>query len=205
MPPNTLESRRLLARESRHRDGAKPFFASAQTPRNKSMVRSLETFDNHRLSSGAIVAADARTGRPLDCGEAELARSLAFDFAKVRVCDDANAAMVADRLSALAFTSGNQVVLGARYRRLDPVARCGVLLHELIHVAQNAHTLSPCGLSHAGDPAERAVNTSLSRVAANPGRRTTVNPVPLAAINRQELSDLGTLSHDPKILHRSSG
>ena len=127
-------------------------------------------------------------GRQLDAGERRAARAVAFSFADVRVRDDAEAASEADALGAAAFARGAEVTLGSRYRALDPVAREGVLLHELIHVAQRGSDAAPAGaLSHADDAGEVAARETSLRIAARPPQPVAVAPRAVAAISRDEL------------------
>jgi hypothetical protein len=126
-------------------------------------------------------------GRGLDAGERRAARAIAFDFAAVRVRDDAEAASEADALGAAAFARGADVTLGSRYRALDPVAREGVLVHELIHVAQRGGGAPAGTVSHADDAGEVAARETSLRIAARPPAPVAVAPRALAATSRDEL------------------
>ncbi|MEO5577203.1 MAG: DUF4157 domain-containing protein [Gaiellaceae bacterium] len=81
----------------------------------------------------------ATPGRPLDPSTRRAMEArFGYDFARVRVHDDARAAAGAARLDAAAFTVGEDVVFGAG--RYAPASHAGhhLLAHELAHVAQQS-------------------------------------------------------------------
>lgn len=77
------------------------------------------------------------TGRSLEPGTRRgFERRFGYDFSRVRVHDDARAARVAAEMSAVAFTSGDDVVFARdRYRPHVPAGR-HLIAHELAHVVQ---------------------------------------------------------------------
>jgi hypothetical protein len=84
-------------------------------------------------------AADLGPGRPLEAGtRAGFEHRFGYDFANVRVHDDARAAAAASALSAAAFTAGPHVAFRpGLYRPGTPAGRY-LIAHELAHVVQQA-------------------------------------------------------------------
>ncbi|MBV9156957.1 MAG: DUF4157 domain-containing protein [Acidobacteriaceae bacterium] len=89
-------------------------------------------------------------GRPLDTGTRTYMESrFGFDFSKVRIHSDADAAASAKTVNALAYTVGNDVIFGeAQY---SPASEPGkrLLAHELTHTVQQngpaARVTHDCG------------------------------------------------------------
>jgi len=76
-------------------------------------------------------------GQPLDAGtRAYMEPRFGHDFSRVRVHTDARAAESALALNALAYTAGNNVVLGGGQYNLNHTAGQRLLAHELAHVIQ---------------------------------------------------------------------
>ena len=100
-------------------------------------------------------------GRPLD---AETRRAMesgfGYDFRKVRIHDDAQAAESARALGAHAYTTGTDVVFAAG--RYDPQSEAGrkLLAHELTHVVQQSRDLParPAGIRSAPVQIQRDVD-----------------------------------------------
>lgn len=113
-------------------------------------------------------------GRPLDAGtRADMEARLGADFSDVRVHDDGTARESAGHLGALAYTSGNHIVLG------DGATGAHTLAHELTHVIQQrqgpvAGADNGGGLS-VSDPADR-----FERAAEADARRVTSGSAPTA-------------------------
>ncbi|MBA2298232.1 MAG: DUF4157 domain-containing protein, partial [Actinobacteria bacterium] len=96
-------------------------------------------------------------GRPLDAAtRGSMEARFGYDFARVRVHDDARAAAGAARLDAAAFTVGQDVVFGAG--RYAPASYAGrhLLAHELAHVVQQSASALP-GRDGYASPIQRKV------------------------------------------------
>lgn len=90
-----------------------------------------------------------------------------FDFAKVRVFAEREAASAASGARAKAFTAGDDVVFGAgRYAPWSSEGR-RLLAHELTHVVQQRKGVAPRGLSRPGEPLEQHADNVADRVLAN--------------------------------------
>ena len=84
------------------------------------------------------------SGRPLDkATRDDFEPRFGFDFSRVRVHNDAQAAESARAVSALAYTVGNHIVFGAG--RFDAAGHTGrqLLAHELAHVTQQQGDKGP--------------------------------------------------------------
>lgn len=122
---------------------------------------------------GSLVAAISDGGAPLDATmRTDMERDLGADFSSVRVHTGADAARSASELSALAYTTGEDVVLGGG---IDASTAAGrhTLAHELSHVRQQregpvAGTVGSDGIavSDPGDSFELAAAEAARRVTA---------------------------------------
>lgn len=90
-------------------------------------------------ATGAAVAAARSGGQPLDAEtRAFMEPRFGFDFSRVRVHADSEAAQGARSINARAYTIGSDVVFGAgRYAPSSSEGR-RLLAHELAHVAQQS-------------------------------------------------------------------
>jgi hypothetical protein len=76
-------------------------------------------------------------GRSLDPGlQAEMTRRIGGDFSQVRIHDDADAAQSADRLHALAYTVGREIVFASGQFAPHTLEGRRLLAHELTHTLQ---------------------------------------------------------------------
>ena len=131
-------------------------------------------------------------GQPLD----HEARSyfeprFGHDFSKVRVHSDEKAAQSARDVHALAYTVGNNVVLGRP--QISPQTGSGrqLLAHELAHVVQQSATgavSDPLEIGAADHPAEYAADTAARRVCEErePGGVSAIARDPEARLRRQK-------------------
>jgi hypothetical protein len=95
-------------------------------------------------------------GQPLDRGTRAFMESrFGYDFGKVRVHVDTQAAEAASSIAARAFTSGQSVVFGAGAYAPQTKSGRGLIAHELTHVVQQAGVHLKDGVSERGDPYER--------------------------------------------------
>ena len=97
-------------------------------------------------------------GRPLPGPvRRPMERLFGCDLTGVRIHTDDASAAAADRLAAAAYSVGDDIAFADGRYRPDTSDGRRLLVHELTHVVQNAHT--PAGavplLSDAADPAER--------------------------------------------------
>lgn len=80
-------------------------------------------------------------GKPLDTPtKTFMERRLGYDFSRVRVHSDVNAAAAAQAVQARAFTFGRDVVFGAQEYRPGTTKGKQLLTHELVHVVQQAQS-----------------------------------------------------------------
>ncbi len=117
--------------------------------------------------------------QPLPPAYQRLGASLGADLADVRVHSGRDAAIAATLLDADAFTVGRHVVLGIEQTGTHTSAGRRLLVHELVHVAQQVRASGvPSRLvSEPRDPAEREAHT----LAENPRPPTEA---PCAVIHR---------------------
>lgn len=113
------------------------------------------------------------------------------DFAKVRVHADAKAAESARLVDALAYTAGNQIVLGEGQSSPQSTSTKRVLAHERAHVVQqegaSAPSFRPLAVSPADSQAEREAERAADAVFAE--SRPLVSPGSAGpAIHRQPRS-----------------
>lgn len=109
-------------------------------------------------------------GAPLPPGiAAQMRGRLGHDFADVRVHDDAHSNATARSLDAQAYTTGEDIVLGAAAPALDSAEGRTMLAHELTHVVQQreaGHLVDE--VSRPGDATERAADNAAHGVPATP-------------------------------------
>ncbi len=108
------------------------------------------------------------TGQPLDTATRAFMESrLGYDFSRVRVHGDAEAAESARAVSALAYTVGPHIVFDAG--RYAPRTHAGskLLAHELTHVIQQSGSVAfdlPITISDPADPSEQEAERTGDRV-----------------------------------------
>lgn len=103
------------------------------------------------------------------------------DLGAVRLHDDADAHRSAHDLEALAYTTGEHVVLGAGAPDLSTAAGEELLTHELTHVVQQRDAATVVdGISDPSDAAEAAASS-----AAQAGGPTAAAGGPVHAVQRQ--------------------
>lgn len=109
----------------------------------------------------------AGAGRALPARVAhEIGEQLGHDLSGVRVHADSEAAGIARRMQAVAFTSGNDVYFSQDAYRPDSVSGERLLAHELSHVAHEATGSVPGAalIGRADDPAEQAAERSADQI-----------------------------------------
>jgi hypothetical protein len=78
-----------------------------------------------------------RGGQPLGSGvKARMESAFGYDFSRVRVHHDANAAHLSTNLNARAFTVGSDIAFGAGEYQPGTLVGDAILAHELAHVVQ---------------------------------------------------------------------
>ncbi len=93
-------------------------------------------------------------GRPLDGdARADMESRFGHDFGRVRVHDDANAAVSAGAVAARAYTVGNHIVFGAGSYAPSSADGQRLLAHELTHVVQQGGASSGA-VSEISDPSD---------------------------------------------------
>jgi hypothetical protein len=120
-------------------------------------------------------------GQPLDAEtRAHFEPRFGHDFGKVRVHADAQAAVSARAVNALAFTVGNHVVLGDHGEPSTSGERGRLLAHELMHVVQQSgagllsgHDLRVSGPEEPAEHEAAAFADLVSCPAAPPNRYST--------------------------------
>jgi hypothetical protein len=105
-----------------------------------------------------------------------------FDFSRVRLHSDGQAAAAASALKARAFTVGSDVFFGSWIHGAQSGRKLAVLAHELSHVVQQTSGRHPVGIQcYGGDPIPDVANPSVKTMrdfidlirkveAANPGK-----------------------------------
>jgi hypothetical protein len=106
-------------------------------------------------------------GQPLDTNTAAFFGSrFGFDFSRVRVHTDDEAAKSARELSAAAFTVGQNIVFGAGRFDRDSVEGKRLIGHELAHVVQQSRpasaVVSPSEVGDLESHADQATDKALS-------------------------------------------
>jgi hypothetical protein len=108
-------------------------------------------------------------GQPLDPHtRAFMEPRFGHDFSRVRVHSDSTAATSARAVNALAYTVGQDIVLGDPHYPSRSSAKLGVLAHELTHTIQQSRSGESPGhslrLGPVGDAHEREADTQSQRV-----------------------------------------
>jgi hypothetical protein len=198
------------------RDAEAPTQA-ALTPGAPAAVQRAAMLDLQRAAGNASTAslvededpaADVRRvigsgGQPLDRDTRSFMESrLGADFSGVRVHTDAGAAQSAQRLSAQAYTVGDDIVFGQGHYAPDSDSGKRVLAHELTHVVQQrsgpvSGTAMGAGMkvSDPSDSFEQAAEHSANQVMA--GAQTPVQRAPepeeeelqMSPVQRQGISE----------------
>ncbi|MGH7486487.1 MAG: DUF4157 domain-containing protein, partial [bacterium] len=121
---------------------------------------------------GAVGEVMHSTGRPLDpATRTSMDSRFRFDFSRVRIHDDAQAAASTSAVSALAYTVGHHVVFGPGQYSPTTAAGRRLLAHELTHVVQQSAAGSTTAqrftIGPANSPAEREAEEVAEAVAAD--------------------------------------
>jgi hypothetical protein len=147
-------------------------------------------------------------GQPIDpATRAFMEPRFGYDFSRVRIHVDTQAADAARAVNALAYSVGNDVVFAAG--RYNPGSNTGrrLIAHELVHVLQQSNGTARARTTEAslavGDPddaLEREADRLSSRVLdLNASSRATIDPLAApAAIQRKQA---GPNPHAPRASH----
>jgi outer membrane protein OmpA-like peptidoglycan-associated protein len=127
-------------------------------------------------------------GAPLDAATRRgMERRLGYDFGRVRVHADSEAAASAASVGAAAYTVGNHVAFGSGWYAPQTAGGKRLLRHELAHVMQARDAPLPAGpiaIGHHDDAAERDADA----VADDAPTRPAADGI--ATLRRQDLPDL---------------
>jgi Domain of unknown function (DUF4157) len=112
-----------------------------------------------RLAPPVVHDVLSTAGRPLDTGFANtMGARLGFDFSRVRIHDDEQAAASARMVAARAYTVGRDIVLDSGQYRPDTADGRRLLTHELTHVMQQRTHRGPppreLAVGESEDPCE---------------------------------------------------
>jgi hypothetical protein len=110
-------------------------------------------------------------GQPLDAAtRAFMEPRFGHDFSKVRIHADAKAAESAQKMNALAYTAGRDVVFGAgRYATQTTTGRM-LLAHELTHVVQQQNGRVPAAYAKGSLVTDRQLEQEADDLAAEASR-----------------------------------
>jgi hypothetical protein len=115
------------------------------------------------LDADAAVRGAERGGQPLPEGaRLFMERRFGYDFSRVRVHADAEAASAAHAVRARAYTSGRDIVFGSGEYAPETAEGKHLLAHELTHVVQQGGAPPASGSALASGPAAAATSAPLS-------------------------------------------
>jgi hypothetical protein len=139
------------------------------------------------------------SGRPLEqAARAFFEPRFGYDFSRVRVHTDAQAAESARAVNALAYTVGDRIAFAAGRYSPNTTEGRRLLAHELAHTVQQSggrHSSVPQSDLKVGRPRdnfERQADSAAERVAANHtahalrGQPSRLGQVPVATVQRQD-------------------
>src|SRR5918992_2074617 len=168
--------------------------SSCESCSKKQLQRSAVTHDSGGDSVPSIVHDVLRSpGQPLDPDtRAYMEPRFGHDFSGVRLHTDSTAARSARAVNALAYTVGQDIVLGDNHYPSHSSARLGVLAHELTHTIQQSRP-SQTGSLRIGpsdDAHEREADAQVQRVLR--GKQANTNSLGTASAEPmvQRLGDL---------------
>jgi hypothetical protein len=91
----------------------------------------------HHADEPGQILGGLGAGRSLDtAARSRMESAFGYDFSRVRVHTDSQAAVASSRLNARAFTVGSEIAFGAREYQPGTMAGDALLAHELAHVVQ---------------------------------------------------------------------
>jgi Domain of unknown function (DUF4157) len=136
------------------------------------------------------------SGRSLDAAaQGDMGARFGFDFSRVRIHDDAQAAESAASVAARAYTVGNNVVFGRGQYAPSTDRGRRLLAHELTHVVQqhrsSTATMQPFSIGPAHGPAEREADAVADAVVAG-SPLWPIAQTPGTALQRARLTDTST-------------
>jgi len=115
------------------------------------------------------------TGAPDPASRAFMEPRFGYDFSRVRVHSDSQAAKSAGAVNAQAYTVGSDIVFGANHQKLGNQSHQRLLAHELAHVIQQRgktggvpRAISAIGEQEAGSASEAVVAGHHVRVGSMP-------------------------------------
>ncbi len=129
-----------------------------------------------------------------------------YNFANVRIYDDAAAARSADDVRANAYSFGNKIVFAnSVYRPGDSHSR-RVLAHELTHVIQQPHAESrPRGIAKADATAEREANANAINFGQSRSPRSSLGTTSSGLIHCQPKGARNDLAEEIRRVWRQRG
>ncbi|HEY0168474.1 MAG TPA: DUF4157 domain-containing protein [Jatrophihabitans sp.] len=160
-----------------------PGLASVQPHLRRSSGAAEDPLGGTEIPSDIVSTLRRRAGggRPLPPGIAEpMGQQLGHDLSGVRVHADNEAASIARRVQAVAFTSGNDVYFSQGSYSPDSAGGQRLLAHELSHVAHEARGSAggAAVIGRADDPAERAADRSADQIVGALRRQAASRPAP---------------------------
>jgi hypothetical protein len=138
---------------------------TAQPPVTPARVDFFARSDGPRRSDApGTVQGRLGRGQPLDSSvKGRMESAFGSSFSTVRVHTDANAAQLADRHRAHAFTVGPNIAFGSSQYRPGTLIGDALLAHELAHVMQQGRTSSPAVDAPPAQVSDRMLETDADR------------------------------------------
>lgn len=126
------------------------------------------------------------SGHPLPTTHrAPLEQQFGFDFSRVRIHDDAQAAASADAVRARAYTVGRDIVFGAGQYAPQTPAGERLLRHELTHVVQQRQVADARSAELPIRPANDAAERHARAIAERPGASGPIAAHALPGLQRE--------------------
>jgi hypothetical protein len=146
-------------------------------------------------------------GRPLDAGtRAFMDPRFGYDFSRVRLHDDSQAARSAEAVNAQAYAVGSHVVFGANQGGARNLSHQRLLAHELAHVVQQQgrNSSGPIPLCAPDHPAEHEAERSARLPTTQPSTpAVSVSPMlqrqvlPPVVVGQRRRVNSGTANPEP--------
>jgi hypothetical protein len=126
------------------------------------------------------------SGHPLPTTRrAALEQQFGFDFSRVRIHDDAQAAASADAVRARAYTVGRDIVFGAGQYAPQTPAGERLLRHELTHVVQQRQVADARSAALPIRPANDAAERHARAIAERPGASGAIAAHAMPGLQRE--------------------
>jgi hypothetical protein len=164
---------------------------SSQEPKNAASGRAYETGAHSRHAPPVVTQVLGSLGQPLPAAIAnEMGARFNFDFSKVRIHSDTQAAESAKQVNARAYTVGQHVVFGANQYRAQTDNGAKLLAHELTHVVQQRADASGRGVISMLDSPSGEAEAHHAASMATRGRAVSIAPLAgIAPVLQRDPSD----------------